>query len=155
MFYGRGKNKIADPYTLTDIYKEYIDWVSSKEPYVLTRADFIKVIGDFNSVVVEKLLAGEEFVMPAAMGSIQIYKSDDNRPLTGTSAIDWQTTNRIGKVVHFRNQHSDGYRYKIAWNKRQRNIKNTLKYYFIPCRSLKRALAKIIKARKTDYFQYS
>ena len=153
MFFSRGPNKIANPYTLTDFYKGYIEWIESKELYTVRRADFVRIISDFNKVVAEKLLEGKEFAMPAGMGKLVIFKSKDNKSKTTTSAIDWEATNKLGKVVYFRNQHSDGYRYKIKWAY-GKPTKNAAKYYLVPCRALKRNLAKVIKARETDFYQY-
>ena len=152
MFFGRSKNKIANPYTLSDFYPEYIDWIEGKELYTLRQADFVNIISDFNRVVAKKLLEGKEFQMPAGMGKIRIIKSQDNRPRTSKAVIDWAETNKLGKVVHFRNQHSDGYRYKIKWEISQAGA-NSSKYYLIPCRALKRSLAKVIKERRTDFYQ--
>ena len=152
MFFGRGLNKIKNPYTLSDFYPEYIDWIEGKELYTLRQADFVNIISDFNRVVAEKLLEGKEFQMPAGMGRIKILKSKDGKPKTVVSAIDWAETNKLGKVVHFRNQHSDGYRYKIKWEISGAGT-NSSKYYLIPCRALKRGLAKVIKERLTDFYQ--
>lgn len=155
MFFGRGPNRIQNPYTLSDFYPEYIDWVEGRELYTVRQADFINIISDFNKVVVAKLLEGKEFQMPAGMGRLKIVKSKENNPLTSSSAIDWEATNKIGKVVHFRNQHSDGYRYKVRWETTTQGVKNSNRYYLIPCRNVKRSLAKVIKARKTDFYQHS
>lgn len=155
MYFGRGKNRIKDPYTLTDLYEGYIKWVEQKELYTVRRADFVKIISDFNNIVAQKLLAGQDFYMPAGMGRFRIVKSKNNSPVTTVSAVDWLETNKIGKIVYFRNQHSNGYRYKLKWDVTGQGVKNGNKYYFVPCRNFKRTLAKIIKARETDYFQLS
>ena len=154
MFFGRSKNKIKNPYTLSNFYPEYIDWIDGKELYTLRQADFVNIISDFNKVVVEKLLEGKEFQMPAGMGRLKILKSKDGRPRISKSAIDWAATNKIGKVVYFVNKHSNGYRYKIKWEISQAGA-NSSKYYLIPCRDFKRNLAKVIKERKTDFYQSS
>ena len=154
-FFGRGKNKIVNPYNLADIYPDYVEWVGSKELYTLSRTDFIRVLNDFNKGVAQALLDGETFQTPAGMGSFRIIKSKNNMPITKSGMIDWVQTNKIGKVVYFRNQHSDGYRYKLKWEKSGQGPRNLRHYYFLPCRTFKRTLAKIIKARETDYFQLS
>ena len=155
-FFSRGPNRIQNPYNLVDMYSDYVEWVGNKELYTLSRVDFQKVISDFNKGVAEALLDGKEFQMPAAMGLFRIVKSKSNKVITRKhSAINWEETNKIGKIVYFVNQHSDGYRYKLKWDRPNQSARNSNQYYFVPCRALKRTLAKIIKARTTDYFQLS
>lgn len=149
-FFGRGKNKIANPYTLIDFYKGYVEWSEEKDP--IHRGTFVNIVSDFNRIAAEKLFEGKEFYLPNGLGRILIIKSSTNDQKTTQAVIDWETTNKVGKVVYYRNQHSNGYRYKIKWDSGNR-VKNVVKYYLIPCRAMKRALAKIIKAKENDYYQ--
>jgi len=151
-FFGRGLNKIKDPYTSIDFYAGYIDWIEGKELYTVNRKDFIKIISDFNKIAVEKIFEGKELQLPSGLGKIWIVKSRDNSPKKTEAVIDWEATNKAGKVIYYRNQHSNGYRYRIRWDNNT-NTKHANKYYLVPCRAMKRALAKIIKAKENDYYQ--
>jgi len=152
MFFGRGKNKIENPFNLTDMYPAYIEWVGKKELYTVSQKDFLTIVDEFNKRVRDNLLDGREFFLPAGMGRMRIVKSPTNRPMTTVTAVDWPATNAAGQIVHYTNRHSDGYRYKVQWMF-ARTIKYSNLYYFLPCRKFKRTLAKIILGRKNDYFQ--
>ena len=153
MYYKRGKNKLQNVYNIADIYPEYVAWVENKEDYTLKSSDFTKVIDAWNKGVVEALYKGKEYIMPAALGSFRIIKSEKHRGFRNVGQIDWQTTAKLGKVVHYKNTHSDGYTYRLYWDRGGFFVTNHSLYYFIPCRDFKRQLAKIIKERKTDYYQ--
>lgn len=152
--YRGGKpNKIQNCHGHKDMYSGYIDWVEDKEAFVLKAEDFYKVLSDFNMIAREKLLEGKRFVLPWGMGWIHICKSGTNTPRRKTATIDWPASVKAGKHVYYTNLHSDGYRYKIRWQFNQ-TVSPLVKYYYlIPARHFKRALAKIVKARETDYFQ--
>lgn len=68
--------------------------------------------------------------------------------------IDWALTKELGTRVVTFNDHSQGYRYKVYWNKKAAVVKNKAYYSFYFVRDANRELAKAIKENITDYFQF-
>lgn len=157
MFFSRGPNKIKDPYTLRQMYQHYISDIEEGSPYDISYSVYVKITTSYLKKIIERLYKGFKVKLPYKLGKLQIvkkkmyFKSQINKKL----GIDWQATNKYGKVIHHLNEHSSGYKYLYFWDKRGASVHNIGKYRFIPCRDLKRTLAKLIKENKQDYFEVS
>ena len=68
-------------------------------------------------------------------------------------AVDWKTTNEVGKKVYHMNDHSGGYKYIFKWVKANVIIQNKLLYRLVITRDYKRGLAQLIKGKKVDYYE--
>jgi len=149
MWHPRGKNKIANPDNLSDIYRGYIEDKEEESPYNIDQATFILINDLYWKEAVDNVLHGETLHMPFGTGCILIEKKKAPAFRTSNRFIDWQAT---GKLVYHLNEHTNGYNYFIRWFKRG-IIKNKSKYRFIPTRDFRRTLAKLIKSKEMDYFE--
>lgn len=155
MYYGRGKNKIQNPYTIPDIYPDYKNNVESDSmydiPYNTYRAVIEMYFKEVLNILFEKSLS---FKFPASLGTFQIVKKKRNpkSKLTGSRYINWFDTIKYGKRIFYTNEHSEGFRYFFMWIK-DGKTKNISKYKFVPTRTNKRKLAYYIKNRIRDYFE--
>ena len=152
MYHPRGKNKVANPSNLSAMYQEYIADKEEDSPYYVDQKTFIAINDLYWREAVDNVLAGKLMEMPFKTGRIFIEKKKAPNFRTSNRFIDWKTTNEIGKLTYHLNEHSNGFNYFIRWIK-QGNIKNSIKYRFIPTRDFRRTLAKIIKSKQLDYFE--
>jgi hypothetical protein len=155
MFFGRGANKIQDPLTLRNIYEDFEKEVKVDNPYYVDRLTFYSIFGDYITAVIDKIiLKGMLFKFPFGLGTMQIIKQKVNIYNKKTTPIDWKTSVALGKAVPHFNDHSGGYKYSFRWSKLNAIILNKNFYAFRATRTLKRELARKIKAKEQDYFLY-
>lgn len=151
-FYGRGKNAIQKPYTLPDMYKEYIRDIPKDSAYYVTYNEYVKIVGLFYKEVSDKIIdKGEIFHLPFRIGDTFVEKKKID--YTTRLPIDWQLTTEYGKVIYNFNEHSGGYKYQLKWCKRNALFHNSYLYRFVYTRANKRLAAKCIKEKKMDYFE--
>lgn len=152
-FYGRGKNKIKDPYTLVDIYESYKEYVKDNPVYNTDYRDFRIICSLFNKRIIEHILyKSETFKMFGGIGELSVLKLIPSKSKTKRLSVDFKKTSEYGKTIFHTNDHSDGYKYMFHWNKSKTIFRNKYLYNFIPTRANKRTLAKIIKNKECDYF---
>jgi hypothetical protein len=158
MYFSRGPNKIQSPYTLKDIYEDYIKEIDPDSSYYVDYKTFIKLNTEYLQGIVDYLLnTSLAFKLPYRMGSFNIikkkiyFKFQDKNSM---GSIDWPASIIAKKQVFYTNEHSDGYKYLFMWRRDGSRIVNINKYRFIPCRAVKRKLAYYIKNRIRDYFEY-
>jgi hypothetical protein len=153
MFHGRTQNKIQNPYTLPDIYQEYIKDIKENSPYYIDYLMFVEITTTYFkkivNVVMEKSMS---FYLPCRVGSFQIVKKK-TKPI-GRSFVNWPETERLGKRVLLTNAHTNGYKYLWFWDRHNGGVSNEYLYRFVPSRANKRKLAYILKNRMRDYFEH-
>lgn len=154
MFFGRGRNKIQGCYTMPDMYNFYKENVDEGSPYDIPYSTYVKIVSSYNKKIIQRLYDGFIVTLPYRLGTVQIIKKKMYfaSQINKKRGINWGDTNKYGKVIHHLNEHSDGYKYLFYWNKKggPTNIKG---YRYIPTRTMKRTLAKLIKVHKKDYFE--
>jgi hypothetical protein len=151
-FYSRGKNRIQNPYCLPDMYKDYIKDIPEDSPYYVSLKDYIAINSLFWKEISHNIVdEGRIFHMPFMLGDtyVEKIKLDYNNRLP----IDWQLTTRTGKVIYNLNEHSQGYKYELKWNKKVCIFNNNYLFKLVYTRANKRLLAKNIKTKKSDYFE--
>jgi hypothetical protein len=151
-YYSRGLNKIKKPYCLPDMYEDYISDKEEGSPLHVTYHEYRDIVELFYKEVSNNIInEGRTFHMPFMLGDTYVEKSklDYNNRLP----INWELTSKTGKVIYNLNEHSQGYKYKIKWNKKVCNFVNNYLYNMIYTRANKRLLAKNIKTKKSDYFE--
>lgn len=134
----------------SDIRENYIK--ENQSWYNLEYSDFVDICDKFYDRIVEGILNGKTFYMPSGLGKIEINKKRILKFGSGIRGVDWKTTKEVGKLVYHLNEHSDGFNYNINWF-RGRTTKNLSTFSFIPTRTFKRSLAKLIKNRERDFFE--
>jgi hypothetical protein len=169
----RGKGKIKVHYGRADMYKHYIESTEKKpEGIQVSYSDYCTVLNKFNKDISKAIMENAyEFILPSRVGIIRIKKykpkikvKDNGELITNNLAVDYKATNELwrnnpeakkaGKKVFHLNNHSDGYRYIWYYSNYRNNLPNKSLYRFIPTRTNKRELSKLIKddTFKGDYF---
>jgi hypothetical protein len=152
MFYSRGKNKIANPYTLPDMYKKYLLEFPEGNIYYIEYKTFVKLNEEFYKRITNEMLNyGVTFKLPFRMGSVKIIKRKIN--YSNKLAIDWENTNKYGKKIYHLNDHTEGYKYLFKWDKTSILLNNKSLYRLVFTRANKRTLAKLIKSGM-DYYEH-
>lgn len=156
MYFGRGKNKVQNPITIVDIYKDYVKNIGGSEDlYYVDYNTFSNIWKEYISFIIEEVLfKGKKFKMPNNLGVLQIIKKKVSSSNILTMPIDWKTTLEVGKKVCFFNDHTGGFKYLFRWNKTNSTIKFKYYYAFSATRTLKRKLARLIIDNKVDFFEY-
>lgn len=153
-FFGRGKNRNQDPYTVPDFYKAYKDKVEKGSPYDVSYDTFRDALELYYKGISDILIEdGLPFKLPCNLGEFKVIKKKMNYSNLKPSGIDWVNTIKYGKVIYHLNEHSDGYRHYFMWNKARARLKNISKYKFEPTRTNKRKLASYVKNKVRDYFE--
>lgn len=151
-FYSRGKNKIQNPYVLKDMYDDYIKDKEKDSILYISYKEYVDIVTTFYKSISRSIIdEGKTFHMPYMMGETYIEKSklDYNHRLP----INWALTTKTGKVIYNLNEHSEGYKYRMKWNKKICIFPNNYLYMLVYTRENKRKLAKNIKTKKSDYFE--
>jgi hypothetical protein len=137
------------------MYAQYKESIDEGSPYDIPYSVYVSVTTSYIKSMIERLYEGIKVRLPFRLGALQIvkkkmyFKTQINKRL----GIDWAATNKYGKLIHHTNEHSDKYKFLYSWDRRTSRIKNIQSYRFIPCRTLKRTLAKLIKEHNKDYFE--
>lgn len=145
------KNKHQDPYVIKDMYKEYIKDKDENSPYHVEYSDFVDIITRYYKAQMEHIFNGGMFIMPYGLGNISITKKKPKE--FKYLQIDWEATNRVGKIVHHMNDHTNYYKFKFQWSKINTRCLNKGCYSLTMTRDNKRHLAALIKGGNTDYFE--
>lgn len=140
-------------YNESDYYEYYINSIDSSLYYV-EKTVYKAIILDFFKEIQRLLLVEAKSVkLPARLGRIQIIKKRPKSWLTSSKPIDFKLSRELGMLVYHLNEHSDGFKYRLHWDKKESNMKNKTRYQMIMCRDNKRGLAKLIKTRQQDYIE--
>lgn len=153
MYFGRGPNKIQEPYTFKHMYADYIDGINETSPYYVTYTEYVDICSMYFKLISRALIDdGIRFKLPSKMGEVFILKSKVNINNVSKLPIDWQLTVQYGKKIFNLNEHTHGFKYCFFWSKPQ-NFKNKFIYRLVFTRDNKRSLAKAIKQYHKDYFE--
>lgn len=127
----------------------------------LSRSDFGAVLKDLNLLIADKILEGYYFKMPARMGALAVTKKKEfiafkegravtNRPIDFPATLkmweEYPETKETKQLVRHLNKHTNGYIYKVAYNRPYATFKNKSVYNCQINRYMKRKLAKNIFA---------
>lgn len=147
-------HKIKCHYGSNDFYAYY-----QKMGGILCRKQFGDILKKMNQMISEKILEGYSFKMPCRMGVLAVTKKKEfldikdgkavtNRPIDFKSTLElWEKypeAKEEKKLVRFLNKHSNGYIYKIAFNRFYATYKNKSVYSVQVNRQIKRNLAQKI-----------
>src|SRR4030042_2592858 len=96
----RGKNKIKDPYTLPDFYKEYISHFSEDHPYYIPYSEYSEIVSDYLKYVSDLVVVKSmTFKLPFRMGYLSVYKHKPVFKSVNNMSVDWKKTRELGKAV--------------------------------------------------------
>lgn len=144
--YNRKSNTIADFYIR---YKQNIEqdtvYDVDLKTYKAIVIDYFKYIRD------QIMLECKEFKLPCRLGTLQIVKHQP-KEFTGKSLrFDWKATKESGKPVYLLNEHSNYFKYRFFWSKKDCLLTNKTRYQFVASRENKRNLAQLIINQIKDY----
>ena len=151
-YFSRGPNKHQNPYVISDMYKEYVLEYKDNELYSsIDYKTFVKLTEEYYRRLMDAVLVnGALFKLPYRMGYLRVAKQKilyDHR-----IAVDWDTTNKVGKKVYHLNDHTKGYKYIFKWTKANIIMKYCSLYRLVITRANKRRLASLLKGGQ-DYFE--
>ena len=153
MYYGRGLNKVHNPYTILDSYDFYIKDVDKDSPYDLDRGTYLSIVTDYLVMLAEEIIDNAGIVkLPYRLGTFQVVKLHPSKSRNAKYSIDYALSNKYNKKVYHLNEHSGGAKYMFRWDKSICLVKNKSMYRFIPTRTNKRKMAYNIKNKTIDYF---
>jgi len=141
---------------------------------------FKGVLRDFNQEITRLMVEhGAEYKMPVRLGSIRIKKykrairlNEDGSVNKNGMGVNWPeskslwareypglTPEELKKIrnkplVYYLNEHTDGYRFILYWNKNGSNAKNRRLYSFVFTSVNNRYLGAILRSnKKPEYYE--
>ncbi len=145
-------HKIHSHFGANDFYEYY-----KENEGTLARKDFGAVLKSINLKIAEQILDGYSFKMPFSMGILSLSRRKEfigykdgkavtNRPIDFKSTIELWNSNPEAKeqkkLVRFLNKHTNGWIYKVAYNKHYATYTNKTVYAVQINRTINRTLAK-------------
>lgn len=153
-FFGRGKNKVQNPYTLKDTYVFYVNETEGNAAYETSYKEYVEIVSLFYKEMMDHvLLKAGKFYMPYGLGEVSVVKTKLKLENIDHKQLNWKITNEVGKRVYYLNEHSRGYKYFFQWDKVKSRIKKLYLYRFQLTRGNKRRLAELIKSGEYDYYE--
>lgn len=141
-------------YTIADFYLSYLSNIEEDTVYDVEFDIFKLIVSDYLKHLSYQLLdQSRQLKLPARLGTFEIVK---RKPKTFTSKslrVDFQETKRLGKTIFHLNEHSNYYKFRLYWSKKDSHVMNNQYYQFILTRDNKRHLAYLIKNNKQDYIE--
>lgn len=139
-------------YTITDFYLKYKQEIDLDTIYDVDMKTYRAIVLDYFKYIRDEIIQNcKEFKFPYRLGTLQVIK---HMPKTFTNQSlrwDWKATKETGKPVYLLNEHSDYWKFRFHWSKKNCLLTNKSKYQFIASRRNKRDLAKIIFQGVNDY----
>lgn len=148
--------RITGSKTLKEAYKYYTEDIPETSPFFVDYKTYRDICQEFNKSICKYILEESgEFQLPYRLGSLRIKKTKMDYDKINHMRPDWKKTKEVGKTVYHLNDHTDGYRYRWAWNKSSVVTVGKKLYSFYPTRTNKRELAKLLKDdnNNIDYFE--
>lgn len=151
--------RVAVQYRTTskEVYKKFCD---SHPSINISFEKWKEIIYTFNYGFRDHLLeTGDKGKLPWGMGSFSISKRKAKKLYSYKGKeyinmpVDWVKSKKLGKKVYMFNPHTDGYRYKWIWFKKEARIKYIDIWIFKPSRVTSRKLADYLKRPNSPYAQ--
>lgn len=145
------------PYGMADYYKFFCE----NNPYIkLTKQQYNNIISEYNKKLSEHLIENLVLNLPYRLGKLEILKVkrkaylDKNGELKNNVPIDWKSTNELWSrnpemkankvLIRYNNTNTNGYVFRVYYNKGKAVYKNKSIYFCKPVRSLARGITKRI-----------
>lgn len=139
-------------YTIMDFYQFYLSNIDKDTVYDIDYKLYRQVVEYYFKHIVQEIMENSrEFKLPCRLGNLSIVKRQPKNFDNKSLRIDYYESKLQNKPVYFINEHSDYYKFRFLWSKKDCLLKNKTKYQFVASRANKRRLAQIIKNREHDY----
>ncbi len=138
--------------TIADFYIRYKQNIEQDTVYDVDLKTYKAIVTDYFRYIRDQImLECKEFKLPCRLGTLQIVKHQP-KEFTGKSLrFDWKATKESGKPVYLLNEHSNYFKYRFFWSKKDCLLTNKTRYQFVASRENKRNLAQLIINQIKDY----
>lgn len=144
--------RIRNSYTITDFYEHYKSNIDLNTVYDVESTVYRSVVEEYLKYFATQVIENsKDMKFPYRLGRLSIVKRQPKNFDSRSLRIDYHESKVQGKVVYLLNEHSNYYKYRYYWSKRDCMIPNKGKYQFVATRANKRRLAQIIKNKEHDY----
>ena len=141
-------------YTIADYYKFYLSDIIRETIYDIPYKQYRMIVEDYFKSISDLILEqGKQFKIPYRLGTLRIIKSLPKNFNSKSLSIDFHQSKLQGKIVYYINEHSNYYKYRLYWSKKNVIARNKSKYQFVLTRANKRHLAHLIKNEQLDYVE--
>lgn len=139
-------------YTIADYYLSYLKYIEQGTVYDVDYPIFKEILTEYFQMLRDEMLEESRTIkLPCRLGTITIIKKPPKTFTRKSLAIDFRESRLQGKLVFHLNEHSNYYKYRAHWAKKDALVKGRFHYQFIMTRSNKRRLAQIIKNKEHDF----
>lgn len=158
-------HKVTNSYGSKDAFKYYRKTKPLDSKYVLTDCQYLKIIRLINNLLKQKLINGEDVLLPEKMGRLELRKYKNkiefkDGKLKTNLPINWDATLKLWydssqcktKKQLVRQEIKETFR--VFYNKTKANYNNKSFYKFTTNRDIKIGLKNNIKSNKLDAFTY-
>jgi hypothetical protein len=150
----RGHNKIQNPYTLQDMYPDYIQMYPEGSIYYLTYTEYRDITTMFLKHIAHQMVQKSLTVtLPFRLGEISVVKHKPAYKSLRNMAIDWDRSKELNKQVRQFNEISNSYTCQFHLNRSNKLLCNKTVYIFQPARVNKREVARLLKTKQNDYYE--
>lgn len=141
-------------HTTKDFYASYKTNIDHDTVYDVDYKVYKQILIDYFKFLRDEVIENsKEIRLPCRLGYLSIIKKKPKTYTSGSLRVDYHATKQYGKVIYHLNEHSDGYKYRAYWSKKDSLLTNKTKYQFVLTRYNKRRLAQIIKNREHDFVE--
>ena len=141
-------------YTAADYYISYKQYIEADTVYDIDYYVFKAIITDYFKYIKDEVIGNsKEFKLPCRLGSLQIIKHQPKEYSSKSLRWDCKATKELDKPIFLLNEHSNGWKYRFYWSKKDCLLTNKSKYQFIASRQNKRDLAQIIINHEKDFIE--
>ena len=142
---------VRQNFTVVDFYNRYKENIEQDTIYDIDFNTYRAIVFDYFKFIRDQIFDGKEFFLPCRLGTIQIVKHKPKEYSGKSLRFDWKSMREMGKPMYYLNEHSDFFKYRYYWSKKDCLFTNKGKYMFIASRDNKRTLAQLIKSKQKDY----
>lgn len=131
------------------------------------------IVVGFVKYIVGKILEGRVMRIPGRLGimyvmgrkpNMRVVQNEDGTSSIKGLSINWPATNKYWaenpeaesekKYIYFFNEHTNGYRYRLKWRKKNMIVVNKFSYYFKLSRANNRMIATQLK-NNVDFLTFN
>lgn len=139
-------------YCIPDFYKFYQEEVSDNPLYQVDYKTYRAIVTDYFKYFRDEVIEnGKDMRLPCRLGRLSIVKAKPKTYTSKSLSIDFHATKLYGKTIFHLNEHSNGFKYRAHWDKKNIIVPNKSMYQLVLSRANKRRLAYIIKNQLRDY----
>lgn len=147
---------------LRDSYKFY----KQEATLPINSKDYLEIVAGFNKFMIDKVLEGDEVVLPVRFGTLSIIgrkqeiKYDQDGKIIGL-APNWKKTKELWdrnedakkrkQLVYCTNEHTSNIRYRFFWSKNKVFVTNKTLYALRMTRTNKRTVNVNVTTENKEY----